>query len=474
MKYAILFFLLPFQLVAQKPLRHYDFVSRKQPGMYVGEFSISPKGTMLLATFNDFGKTAVHELVSTSNGIMLSQGALPSIPHTITWTSDEKMVAISYRDGSVICYEMHGGMKKIFTASREGLPVFSRNAQLLRTNFVPELFVFGEETIFRYNLKGTLLDSVDTDDFLMYDGAWYDLLRNRFVLATDGIEGLLAFSPNEKKIASVASDISTAPGSDVVADKDGSIFFFDADNTLYVHDAANGKKITQYRFDKIVAASFTPDSKKVLVFDDKNVNLIDLQGKLVRTARRPGFYSCVGYTAFGTEMIAAQPEGFDVYACKDYFFANVEPVVNKPPVTIEPVKTTPPKENPQPVIKEKPWSLPYTIREFITPLNKDSFYLYSNDRGLRYFIRYEKMPPGGLWQNSFSYSQFFGVSSEVKYLMVTNYILDMTDSTARMGTYSKAGAIEKEVMFGGPAFLAKLSSSPGLTLTWPMKIYEEE
>jgi hypothetical protein len=466
--------LLPFQLVAQKPLRHYDFISRKQTGLYVGEFSISPKGNMLLATFNDLDKKAVYELVNISNGKMLSTGPLPSIPFTIAWSDDEKMVAIGYRKTSPVCYDVYAGMKKIFSTQAQGEPVFSGNDQLLNTNFSPELFVFADETIYRYNGKGNLLDSIKTYEYSSYERAWFDRLHNRFVLVWDGIEKLAGFSMKDKKLQPIGGTLSDTYASNVAADKDGSKFYFYDDNDLYVHDAGDGKRITNYHFNKIATACFTPDSKNILVVDNQQISLLNLQGKLVKTVRRPAYYSCIGYGTYGKELIAANPDGFDVFACQDYFFTKEEPVVIKPPVVTNPVKPTPAIIETKPVVKEKPWSLPYTIREFITPFDKDSFYLYTADRSLRYFIRYEKTPSGGLWPSSFGYSQFFGFSKDAKYQLVNLYVLDMTDSTARMGTYQKSGLIEKPMMFGGPVFLGKISSSPSGNLSWPMKIYEEE
>jgi WD40 repeat protein len=328
MKYFFLVLLFPFQLVAQKPIRHYDFASRKQTGLFVGAFSISPKGNMLLATFNDLDKKVVYELVNTSTGKLIGTGPLPAKPLTIAWTDDEKMVAISYSTNAV-CYDVNAGMKKIFSTRMDGDAVFSRNSSLLVKNFSPDLYVFGDERVYRYDSKGVLMDSTRTNMFPYYTGIWFDLLHDCFVMAEDEAAKLSAFSVKDKKLQLIAGTLSNGNASHIAADKDGSKFFYYDENDIYVHDAGNAKKITNYRFNKIASACFTPDSKNILVLDDKQVSLLDMQGKVTRTMNRPTYYSHIGYASFGLELIAAHPDGFDVYACKDYFFVKEGPVVTK-------------------------------------------------------------------------------------------------------------------------------------------------
>lgn len=474
MRCLFLLLLFPLQSLAQKSIRHYDFVTRNQPGLYNGESALSPRGNFLLVTFNDFEKKAVYELVDIATAKLIATGPLPAIPQDIVWSDDEKMVAINYRKMNAECYEVKTGLRKLFSTKVEGLPAFSRNGQLFVSNFSPELFFFGNEYAYRYNLKGVLLDSADTNDFAFYTAAWYDLLRNRFVLAEDGGATLHGYTPKTKMLVNIVTGQQGGLMNRIAVDKDGSLYFYYSGDDIFIHDAGTGKRITQHKFNKISAASFTPDSKNILVFDDQQMALLNLQGKIVKTMKRPGFYSRVGYRSPGMEMIAMHPSGFDVFACKDYFLQKEEPIVNKPPVST-PVTTKPEPVKTTPVVKEKPWALPYTIREFITPLNKDSFYLYSTDRALRYFIRYEK-GTGGLFSSlSFTYSQFFGFSKDQKYQMVNNYTIDMTDSTARLSTYSRSSSFdENPLMIGGQNYLGQISSTPGKTLSWPMNIFKQQ
>ncbi|HMC99016.1 MAG TPA: hypothetical protein VKH37_02655, partial [Ferruginibacter sp.] len=102
MKRFLFFLLLPITAFAQdiEPARHVDFASRKQTGSFIGLMSISPKGNMLLATFSDFGTRHVYELINLADGKTISSGDLRGIPDQVSWTEDERLLAMSFEKGN--------------------------------------------------------------------------------------------------------------------------------------------------------------------------------------------------------------------------------------------------------------------------------------------------------------------------------------------------------------------------------------
>ena len=475
MKNILLLLLIPFAVFAQdpEPVRHIDFVSRKQVDFFVGEISVSPKGTMVLATFNDFGEKAIYELVRLTDGKLLASGNLKSIPFSISWSEDEQMVAINFKSANVTCFETKPGMKELFTCGISGEVAFSRNKSILNPKSESLLYVFGEDVTHIYTSKGILKDSADIDDYHNYAMAWFDILHNKFVLLGQSYDELFTFSSAAKSVSNFpltgAVNIS---GKNI--DKDGGRYICQTDNSLLMYDASTGKSMLLYPHNAIVSACFTPDGKNILLIDKNDFILIDLTGKQIASAKLPRYYSNLAYAGFGTELIAINPDGVDIYNCKNYFPLKKAAVAEirsaeKQPVKTEPV-FTPKAVTVQPVVAK--WNLPYNATDFITPFDNDSFYLYNKDKTLRYYINYKKNEAGFLWKNPFQYFQYFGFSNQEKFAMGSIYIFDLSDSAAKIGSYYTTDKDPKDQMIGGNNFQAKVPATAGQSVNWSNKIYD--
>ncbi len=459
---------------AQEPVRHYDFALRKEPGLFGGEMSVSPKGSMLLATFNDFDKKVKYELINLFDGKIISGGKLDAIPYSIAWSEDEKLAAMTFKSVNPACFDVKAGMKKLFTCQAEGEVAFTRNRSLLTPNSDPLLFVLGDDMIRIYSSKGILKNSVETNDFYSASMGWFDFQNNRFVFLSSTDDELAVFSAQGKNVSNLPlTDIGIVSGKAV--NPDGSKYICFGENEMILYDAGTGKTLLRQTIKDISAVCFTPDGKNILIADKKSLQLIDLTGKKIASSVLSQYYSQLAYSGYGSELVGINPGGVDIYSCKNYFPVKKAPLINETPfIKPEPPKTT----KPDPPVKTKPvavkWALPYTISEFITPLKGDSFYLYSADRKLRYYIVYNKTEVGMLWKNPYSYFQFFGFSNETKFQLGNIYIIDLSEGEAKIGSYYKSGLVKREQMIGGQNFLGKIPPINGQTISWPMKMYEEQ
>ncbi len=477
MKYLFLFvLLLPFSLLAQNPIRHMNFPSRDKAGYTLGEINLSPNGTMIMATFIGTDDATAYDLVNVADGRLLSSGKLPSRPYTIIWNEDESLVALKYKSGNPECFDVRNGFKKIFTCSADGEIAFTKNRSLLKKDPVL-LYVFGDDAVRIYTSTGQLKDSVQLDDYDSYAYAWYDAINDHFNLVKSTEDEISIFS---KKAEAVKTNTITAAtlvdGREV--NKDGNKYLYYTNDALWDYDAATGKQALNYKGNDISAAAFTPDSKNVIIKNPAGFTMIDQQGKQNGFAAQGNFYFKLGYAAFGTELVAITTNGADIYACKNYLPVAQEKSEAKPAEKKAPVVPTPPVAN-KPAEKQiapaAKWSLPYTITDFITPLQSDSFYLYSPDRKIRYRIVYQKMESSVLWANPYSYTQHFGIASEPKYLSASVYILSMVDGNARFASYYQSSLLkENQQMIGGQIFMAKIPPVAGQTISWPVKMYDEE
>lgn len=113
------------------------------------------------------------------------------------------------------------------------------------------------------------------------------------------------------------------------------------------------------------------------------------------------------------------------------------------------------------------------IKEFITPLYQDSFFLRNDTKTIHYCIVYKKGEPNALFRDPVTYFEYFGFASSEKFSQATIYTLDFSDNAARIATNGKTGLIEKELVMGGKNFMAKMPQ-PGKTIKWPMNIFGEK
>ena len=479
MKNILLLLLIPFSVFAQapEPVRHIDFASRNQSGFFAGEVSFSPKRSMLLATFNDFGEKAIYELVRLADGKTIASGALKSVPYSISWSEDEQMVAMTFKSANATCYETRAGMKELFTCAISGEVVFSRNRSILNPKSESFLYVFADDITHIYTSKGKLKDSADIDGYHNYAMGWFDILHNRFDLVSESNDELFTFLADAKPSENFPlKDATEVSGRDL--DKDGAKYLCHSDKTLLAYDAATAKTILNYPHQDIASACFTPDGKNILLTDKNDFILIDLTGKQIASAKLNAYYSEMAYAGFGTELIGINPSGIDVYNCKNYFplqkaaVAEIKtpetPVVNTAPVVKNEVKPI----SREPIAPK--WTLPYKAGDFITPFNSDSFYLYSNDNALRYYVIYKKDEPGFLWKNPFAYYQYFGFSNQEKFSSGSIYIFDIADSAAKIGSYYDTDKDKKDQMIGGNNFQAKVPAVIGKTVNWTNKMYDKQ
>lgn len=467
-----LFFLLiiSFTVNAQEPVRQYKFTMHKT-GFYAGEPSVSPSGKWLIGNFNDMGKTAVCELVDLNTVRIAATVTMREKPYIMRWSPDSKYLLIQYVGNNPDIYDMTNGMKKLVTLSHSGYAVFKpQNTLLDPKQKDPEVFVFGEETTYRYTIKGKLLDSIELDDNYDQSTVWYNQLQRNF--SAMNYDGFSAYSDKGKYIKLVpVTGVDTYKS--WLLDQDGASMTLYDRNGFTRYNVVTGKIIQENYGEEIQAVCLTPDKKNIVYKSPGKLTLFN-EKKMKTTVTLNGYYSYLFYTGYGTELVCVNPDEVKIYACKNYL-----PVIKAAPV----VKPTPPvvvKKDPPPVIKPTPapaktkWTQPYTVVDFITPKEKDSFYLYSADRGLKYFVKYNKIEGNILWPNPYHYFQYFGFGSEQKYQSYYFYLLDNNGGESQMGTYAYSSAYEnKQQMVGGQNFLAKIPEK-GQTLTWKNKLYNDE
>ena len=466
--------LLPLTVIAQQPVRQFDFVSRKQSGLFSEQTSISNSGDLLLVTFNDLAKKSVFELTKLSNGQLLATGNLEeAIPHRIIWSPDDEYLIIEYIGINPVCYDVIN-MKKLFVVSREGTACFMNTSLLLNSQKKPpEIFLFNEAASYRFTIKGQLIDSIEHDDYYSATDAWYNIAHRNFVALDDNGDGLHTYSTTGKydKLLPISGvnfyDYNTS------INKDGDAILFYNKQEFSIIDANTGKTILHINTDKLQAACFTPDKRNILYKTDDSLVLINLNGKRVALVANENFYSDMYYSVYGSELVCLNLDGGFVFSCKNYF-------PSKQTIVKELEKPTPPIVSPPVVTKKDPvkpvetWKLSYTISDFVTPFPKDSFYLYSTDKKFRYHVKYAKSESGILWENPYNYYQYFGMTSEEKFQLVNFYILDMLKGEAKIATYGQSGLISKETMIGGNNLLAKIVPLQDQSVNWTNNMYGEE
>lgn len=482
MKKILLLLIIPISVLGQKPVRNYKFSSRKT-GIFTSEVSVSPSGNLMLATFTDFAKLALYELISLKEGKVIAKGSLDSKPLNVSWSDDDKIAAISFTDKPPACFDVAGNMKKMFECRETGAIAFTKNTSILPGKKDPVfLYVFGAENIYKYSDKGVLVANytIEGEDYNDLTYAWFNPLSRSFKVIESTNDEIQSFDlAGQKKTSYPTENIELINSQKT--DKDGALYLYNDDQKAIVYNANTGKKIALINRKGIAACTFTPDSKTVLVKIDDSLCLYDMKGRIMSAAGLENYYSDMFYAGFGTELICINPEGVDIYACKNYmpvYEINHAPGVKNPP---PPVKVNPPSPAPvtvpqKPVPEPAPakWNLPYTMTDFIVPFQMDSFYLYSPDGKLRNYIKYEKGKELSLWKNTYNYFQYFGFSNELKFAQLTTYILELTNGEAIIHTYAKSGIIEKPAMLGMLGYLAKIPPESGKSTSWPMKIYADD
>lgn len=474
MKKLLIFLIIPFSIFGQNPIRQYKFASR-QSSLFTNIVTISPSGNLLLATFSDFNKTTLYELINLRDGKILSKGSLEQKPFSIAWSEDDKLVAMGFIGKPPGCYDATAGMKKIFNCKEEGEIAFTKNSSLLSLKKEPIfLYVFASEHIYKYSDKGMLVSTFDTEEFNIFSYVWYQSQSKTFKLIADTDEEVISYGTDGIKKSPLAFTDIELPDNQKT-DKDGVLYLSNDKDALLIYNTVTGNKISKSGFKEIRAVAFTPDSKSILVKTPDSLYLLNLNGTITNRLKFDIYCFNLFYTAFGTELVCVNTEGVDIYACKNYLpFAESKPVPEiktpPPPIVVKQKPVTPPVIVPP---TEK-WNLPYTMTDFIVPFQKDSFYLYSPDGKLRNCIIYKKREGTSLWANTYSYYHYFGFSNEMKFAQATIHILELTNSEAIIRTYSKSGIIEKPTMLGLLGYLAKIPLEAGKTTSWPMKIYADD
>ncbi len=479
MKAILLLLLFPLAAFAQdlKPARRIEFASHKEPGLAIGLMSVSPRGNLLLATFNDFDKKSVYELFSLIDGKKISAGDLRGIPNSVSWSEDEKLAAITFSKGNPGCFNVRSGMKEIFTCSSEGEVAFSRNTSLIAKP-EPQLYLFGADAVYIYSINGKIKDSVERDnDYKTYKAAWFDMVNKKFNLLNELDAEITSYTIAGKAIATTPLS-GAIEISETDVDKDGSKLLVRNKFDLFVYDLSNGKKILEHPLSEVTAACFTPDSKAIILRDGDQFQIIDLNGKQLGAVKVDEYYSMLAYTGFGTELVAIEPDGADIYACKNYLPISKETAAIKTTPKEKPVEFTPPviikdDVSAQETVKEK-WNLPYTISDFITPKITDSVVLYNKERSVKYMIKYNKHKEADfLAKNPYDFFQFFGFGTAEKYDVGYVYTLDMGNGDAKITMYSDLTKKAGDIMFGGNNFWAKTPVS-NLAIVWDNKIYSDK
>lgn len=471
----ILILFLPFFVRAQDPV--YTATFQKSPSLSVGaqDASFSPRGTWLLFTYASLGGKSYYELFHLPTRKRTGSGELPGTVYSVTWSEDEQQVALSLAGRKVLVAAVNSGFKPLYTTSQEGEPVFRKNTLLLGPRTPQPLYLFGFDSIQVIDPSGRLLRAYETEEYNSYVAGWFDLLRNRFALLdVSGDKYDLYSDKGELKGTFPLPKLRISSGHAPTAD--GALFLYHNSDSLIAVETATGRILLRISPGQLASACFTPDNKAVLLATWDSLFLYGMDGRIRRSRPISKYYTQLGYTAFGSLLVAVNREGYEEFSCKDYFPPDPPPPPKTaPPVTTKPAAPVSPVNKPVPVPPSKPvWKLPYTIRDFVVPFERDSFFLYNAERGLRYHIKYKRESNMSLFANPYSYIQNFGFSNESKYWNVNVYTLETTEGDARLASYSESSQLQDgNLMFGGQNFLARIPVPPATTLSWSNKLYKD-
>lgn len=475
MRFFLLLLLFPSVLQAQAPDFRLPFTRDEGWGYTTDDASFSPKGRWLLVWYTGSAGQTRYELFDLPARQSVSRGFLPSRPFHASWSEDENRVAFSMPGGNVVVASVEKGFRTAFTAPFSGEPVFRMNTLLLGPRTPQPLFLFSLDSMHVFSPEGKWLRSVESDDYYSISRGWFDLLRARFALLDiSGDEFHLFNDQGEHKGSFPLQHPGIMTGFRTTAD--GALFLYHSSRLLFVVETATGRTLLRHAGNNITSACFTPDNKNVLVATADSLFLLSKTGQVRKSAPVRSYYTAIGYTAYGSQLAGVDSKGLDLLNCQDYFPVPPPPVAVKPPVKTGPVSTPArPAVNPPPAAPAKPrWTLPYTIRDFVVPLERDSFFLYNAERGLRYHIKYKREPNMSLFAHPYSYIQNFGFSNESKYWNVNVYTLETTEGDARLASYSESSQLQDgDLMFGGQNYLARIPVPPATTLSWTNKLYKD-
>jgi hypothetical protein len=473
MKNIFLFFLLlPYFTKAQEPVRHLDFVSHNN-GFYIGEMSVSHQGKLLLATFTDLDKSGLYELINTTTCQLIAKGKLDDAPAHINWSEDDQQLVIEFLHIKPVCFQVNNKLVKLFSFPNEGPVTFSPPKSIRDLSSKPTTIKqFGREVTYTYDLHGKITDSIEQDDEYPSTETWYDQLHNRYIGIDENGNGLHIFSAEGKWLSDTPIPEMNV-FDDHVINADGKCFiqYNDADYSVFA--VATGKQLLHREGGSVHAVTFTPDQQHTCLLQHDSLIITDITTG--RTSVIPSFtnyYARLFYMAFGTELIGVNPDGVDVYACKNYLPVNkaVEAIPQRDTI-IEPVE---PIMVPAKPVEQK-WILPYTISDFITPHDKDSFALLPTP-GNNFYISvvYSKSEPG-IWNNPYNYRQAFMTTDNNKALYVEVMILQLDPDKAIAGFYQKLLSIGdgKDGVFGSGYAIGEISSNGSATpITWDCNLQE--
>lgn len=471
----LLILFLPMLLQAQAPVYTTSFLKNPSQAYGSQEASFSPRGSWLLVTYSALAGKSFYELYHLPSRKRTATGELPGSIYSIAWSEDEQRAALSLPGGKVLVASVEKGFRPLFTTAQEGEPVFRKNTLLLGPRTAQPLYLFGMDSIQVIDPSGKWLRAYETEDFNSYQAGWFDLLRNRFALMDiSGDQYYLFSDKGEPKGSFPLPKLTILTG--LRATADGALFLYHNSDSLLVVETVTGRQLLRIGGKKLASACFTPDNKAVLLATWDSLFLYGMDGRIRRSRPISKYYTQLGYTAFGSLLVAANRDGFEEFSCKDYFPPDPPPPPKTaPPVTTKPAAPVSPVNKPAPPPPAKPvWKLPYTIRDFVVPLERDSFFLYNTERGLRYHIRYKREPNMSLFANPYSYIQNFGFSNESKYWNVNVYTLETTEGDARLASYSESSQLQNgDLMFGGQNYLARIPVPPATTLSWSNKLYKD-
>lgn len=471
MKKILIFLLLP--LFAQsQPTRQREFLPEHQYN--ISESSVSPDGKKILLSFNAKDRTT-YELVDLLTLKLIATGSFPAKVTAFSWNEESSMVAVDFIGVPSQCYETKNGMKLLMT-TKDGASAFSRNTSLT-TKQPTILYVFNEDYVYRYNMTTKTVDSTEQDEFELFSRAWFNVLTKNFCVLDDVQYTLYTYDTKGTQLKSKELDKIVLQTQQVV-DKNGSLYLFGDGKKLNVYDLFKDKLVYTTTDKPYYTATITPDSKSILLKTKEGFEKVNLETKQSTTVNYQAYYQEMYPVAFGSELVCLNSRGLEVFTCKDYLPQPKPPAANDKPAP--PVVNTPVTKNSPPVTKATPpaapakWTLPYTAADFVIPMRKDSVYMWTPDRSLKKAIVYKKEEDGILWTNAYSYYDYFGFSKDPKFAQVNSYILDITDSTARIASYSKFGLIEKPMMIGGQNMLLKVPPAGKASITWTNEMYGEK
>lgn len=471
MKRALIFLLLPL-LAQSQPTRQREFLPEHQYN--ISESAVSPDGKKLLLSFNDKDKST-YELIDLLTLKLVATGSLPAKVTGFAWNEESTMVAVDYIGVPSQCYEVKTGMKLLMT-TRDGASAFSRNTSLT-TKQPTILYVFNEDNVYRYNMTNKTVDSTEQDEFELFSKAWFNVLNKNFCVLDDMQYTMYFYDEKGKQLKSKELD-KIILQTDQVVDKNGSLYLYGDGKKLNVYDLYKDKLVYSSVDKPYYTATLTPDSRGILLKTKDGFEKINLETRQSATVSYPAYYQALYPISFGTELLCLNSTKLEIFTCKDYLPQPATPLVIKekflPPAERPPAKEYPKVTKTVPPAAPAKWAQPFTAADFLIPLQKDSVYMWTPDRSLKKAIVYKKEENSILWANAYSYYDYFGFSREAKFAQVNSYILDMTDSTARIASYAKYGLIEKPSMIGGQNMLVKVPPAGKISITWTNEMYGEK